>query len=132
MSWNSRKKKEGIFCNVYFFWKNFFNICDLSVSIVYWIHFQNIHILHIKKHYFIHFCCLLLTVLKAFSVSLSMKEITVHLSDQNYKSQLNLILLFLQVLPLFVSIVLKLSKTSGKRFNNHDYQLSETGPWTLS
>ena len=30
---------------------------------------------------------------------LSMKEITMHLSDQNYKSQLNLILFFFQVLP---------------------------------
>ena len=28
---------------------------------------------------------------------LSMKEITAHLSDQNYKSQLNLILFFFQV-----------------------------------
>ena len=33
------------------------------------------------------------------SKELSMKEITMHLSDQNLKSQLNLILLFFQVSP---------------------------------
>ena len=32
-----------------------------------------------------------------------MKEITMHLSDQNYKSQLNLILFFFQV-PPFVRV----------------------------
>ena len=36
---------------------------------------------------------------KAFSISLSMKEITIHFPDQNFKSQLNLILFFFQVLP---------------------------------
>ena len=34
---------------------------------------------------------------------LSMKEITIHLSSQNYKSQLNLILFFFQV-PPFVCV----------------------------
>ena len=43
MSWSSRKKKEGIFCTVYFVRRNFFNICVLSQCIVYWTHFQNIH-----------------------------------------------------------------------------------------
>ena len=35
------RKKEGIFCAVYFVRRN---ICVLSQCIVYWIHFQNIHI----------------------------------------------------------------------------------------
>ena len=43
MSWRSRKKKEDIFCTVYFFWRKFFNIYVLSQCIVYWIHFQSVH-----------------------------------------------------------------------------------------
>ena len=35
MSWSSRKKKEGIFCTVYFVRKEFFKICVLSDCIVY-------------------------------------------------------------------------------------------------
>ena len=35
MSWNSRKKKEGIFCTVILSEGNFFNICVLSQCIVY-------------------------------------------------------------------------------------------------
>ena len=30
ISWSLRKKKECIFCNVFFIWKTFFNICVLS------------------------------------------------------------------------------------------------------
>ena len=66
MSWISRKKKENIFCSVYFF-----NICVLSQCKVYWIHFQNIHTFTYQKHYFINFCCLFWKSLKAYSVSLS-------------------------------------------------------------
>ena len=33
-------------------------------------------------------------------MELSMKELTMHLFDQNYKSQLNLILFFHQVFPI--------------------------------
>ena len=62
---------------------------------------------------------------------LSMKEITMHLSDQNYKSQLNLIF-FSKFLPSFVLIVSKLNQKIGERFNSGDYLLSETDPWTLS
>ena len=42
MSWSSQKKKEGIFCIVYFVQRNFFNIYVLSQCILYCIHFQNI------------------------------------------------------------------------------------------
>ena len=49
MSWSSRKKKEGIFCTVYFARRNFFNIRVLSQCIVYWIHFQNMHIFTYQK-----------------------------------------------------------------------------------
>ena len=43
-------------------------------------------------------------LLKPDIKELSMKEITMHLSDQNYKCQLNLILFFFQV-PSFVRIL---------------------------
>ena len=43
MSWSSRKKKEGIFCTVYFTQREIFHICVLAQCIVYWINFQNIH-----------------------------------------------------------------------------------------
>ena len=44
MSWSSQKKKECIFCNVYFVQRNFiFNICVLSQCKVYWMNFQNIY-----------------------------------------------------------------------------------------
>ena len=41
-------------------------------------------------------------------------------SDQNYKSQLNLIMFFFQVPPFIRVDVLKLKKKDGERFNN-DY-----------
>ena len=66
MSWSSRKKKECIYCNIYFVVlseENSFNICVLSQSIVYWISFRIYILLHIKKHYFIRFCCLFLKFL---------------------------------------------------------------------
>ena len=47
MSWSSRKKKEGIFCNVCFVWSE------------------------LKRNLFVHFCCLCFKSLKALSVSLS-------------------------------------------------------------
>ena len=52
---------------------------------------------------------------------LRMKEIRMQVFNQNYTSQLNLILIFSQV-PLFVVLtVLKLSKRNGERFNNRYY-----------
>ena len=57
MSWTLQKKKEGIFCIVYFIWRKFFKICVLSQCIVYWIQFQNVHTFTYQKT---HFCCLLL------------------------------------------------------------------------
>ena len=75
MSWSSRKKKQVIFCTIYFIRKEFFKICVSSQCIVYWIHFQNIHIFRYiyiyKKNYFRHFCCLFLNSPKAFNVSLT-------------------------------------------------------------
>ena len=35
MSWSSRKKKQEVFCSVYFARSNFFNICVLCQCIVY-------------------------------------------------------------------------------------------------
>ena len=49
MSWSSWKKKEGIFCTIYFVQRNFFNICVLSKFMVYWIHFHNVHIFTHQK-----------------------------------------------------------------------------------
>ena len=43
MSWSSRRKKECIFCTVYFNRGIFLNICVLSQFIVYGINFQNIY-----------------------------------------------------------------------------------------
>ena len=43
MSWSSRKKKERIFCTVYFARRKPSNIWVLSQCIVYWINFQNIY-----------------------------------------------------------------------------------------
>ena len=89
MSWNSRKKKESIFCKVYFVSKKLINICVLSQFIVYWI--------HIKKHFFIHFYWLFLILSKAFSVSLKWKEphnsnfmFAVFIHGFNLKAQLQL------------------------------------------
>ena len=50
-----------------------------------------------------------------------MKEIRMKLSDQNCKSQMNLIFFFFQVSPFFELIVPKLNKRNGERFNNCDY-----------
>ena len=40
----NKRKKECIFCNVYFDRRDFFNICNISQCIVYQINVQNIHI----------------------------------------------------------------------------------------
>ena len=68
LRWNSPKKKEGIFCTVYFLTFVFYrNVQWLEYTFGIYI------LLHIKKHYFINFCCLFLKSLKAFSVSLNRK-----------------------------------------------------------
>ena len=70
MSWSSRKKKEDIFCTVYFLRrKYFYNICILSQCIVYLIHFQNIHIFTNQKTFLHTLFCLFLKLSKALSVS---------------------------------------------------------------
>ena len=67
MSWSSRRKKECIFCTVYFVQKDiFFKICVLSQCIMYWIHFQNIYTSTYQKT-LLHICSFLKS-LKAFSV----------------------------------------------------------------
>ena len=72
MSWSSRKKKESIFWNVYFFRSKFFwtfvffisvynvlnklqNMQNMYIYIYIYIY---IYTFSIKKHYFIHFCYL--------------------------------------------------------------------------
>ena len=53
---------------------------------------------------------------------LSMKETGIQLSDQNSKSQQNLIVFFFfKFFPSFVLIILKLNKRNSERFSNHDY-----------
>ena len=57
MSWNSWKKKEGIFYTIYFVQRIFFHICLLPQWITYWICFQNIHTFsHQKSLPHTHFC----------------------------------------------------------------------------
>ena len=51
-SWSSWKTKKGIFCNVYFVRRNFFNIYVLSQCIVYWINFQNTYTFTYQKTVF--------------------------------------------------------------------------------
>ena len=65
------KKKEGIFCTVYFVRRNFFNICVLSQCIEYWIHFQKIHLFTCQKTLLNTLLCLFLKSPKAYSVSLT-------------------------------------------------------------
>ena len=66
VSWSSRKKKEGIFCTVYFVC---FHICVLSKCKVYLILFQNIHTFTYGKTLFHTIFCLFLKSPKTFSVS---------------------------------------------------------------
>ena len=63
MSWNSRKKKEDIFYNVYFARRTFSNIRVLFQPKFYWIDFQNNHTFTYQK-------TLLHILSKAFSVFL--------------------------------------------------------------
>ena len=55
-----KRKREGIFCTIYFVWRKFFNISVLSQCIVYWIHFQNIHTFTYQKTLLHTLCCLFL------------------------------------------------------------------------
>ena len=70
MSLSSRKKKEHIFCAVYFirreFFQDFFYLNEQCIEYT----FRMYILLHIKKYYFIHFFCWLLKWSKAFKVSL--------------------------------------------------------------
>ena len=66
------KRKDGIFCTVYFVQRNISVYC---IEYTFRIHI----LLHIKKHYFIHICCLFLKSLKAFNVYLSSKPLNMTL-----------------------------------------------------
>ena len=73
LSQSSRRKKEGIFCTVYFVRRKFF------LTFVFYLNVQCIEytfriyiLLHIKNCYFIHFSCLFLKSSKAFNVSLNL------------------------------------------------------------
>ena len=74
MRWISRKKKEEIFCTVYFVQRKlFWHIWFISI-IVYKIHFQNVHTFTYQKTLFhTHFCCFLKSS-KIFSVSLKLQN----------------------------------------------------------
>ena len=72
-SWSSLKKKEDMFCTVYF--EFFFDICVLPQCTVYWIQFQNIHTFTYQKTLIHTLFDLFLKSLKAFSVSLKLEMI---------------------------------------------------------
>ena len=80
ISWSSRK--GGFFVKFILSKGNFFNIWIWSQCIVHWINPQNIYTFTLKKKkkYFIHFFRLFLKTSKAFSVSLSVLNMTVFLS----------------------------------------------------
>ena len=70
MSWSWRKKKEWIFCNVYFVQtKKFFKIYVLSQFIVYWTNFQNMHTFTYQKTLIYTLLLLVFKIMKSFSVS---------------------------------------------------------------
>ena len=53
MSWSSPKKKEGIFCTVYFVQGKFFKHLWFILMYSVWVRFQNIcSYFYISKHYF--------------------------------------------------------------------------------
>ena len=54
----------------------FFYICVLSQCIVHWIHFQNIHTFTYRETSLHILLCLFLKSSKAFSVSLSLRDIS--------------------------------------------------------
>ena len=68
------RKKEGIFCTVYFVRRKFCNICVSSHCIVYWIKFQNIHSFTYQETLIHTLFCLFLKSSKIFSVSLNKKQ----------------------------------------------------------
>ena len=75
MIWSLQKKKQGIFCTIYFVQKNFFiNIWALSQCIPYWIHFQNIHTFTYQKASLHALFCLFLKSSKALSVLLRIAQ----------------------------------------------------------
>ena len=78
MSWSLRKKKQGIFCTVYFVRRNFFSICVLFQYIVQSIHFQTYFTFKITSYFFACF----LKLSKAFSVSLSL----IHMRESFWKA----------------------------------------------
>ena len=70
MAWSLRKKKECIFCNVYFVRKKFFkHLCFISMYSE--LNKLSVYTFTYQKHCFIHFCYLFLESLKAFVVSLT-------------------------------------------------------------
>ena len=75
MSWISLKKKEDIFCTVYFVWGNFFNICVLLQCIVYWINFQKIQTSTYEKTLLHTLFSFFLKCSKAFGASLNLLKL---------------------------------------------------------
>ena len=70
-----KRKKEGIFCTIYFVWRKFFNISVLSQCIVYWIHFQNIHTFTYQKTLLHTFLQLVFSIGESLQCILTEKEI---------------------------------------------------------
>ena len=68
------RKKESIFCNVYFFRKKFLNIWRLSQCIVYLICFQNIHTFTYQKTLFHILLLLVFKIVESFQCILSNKD----------------------------------------------------------
>ena len=96
MSWSLQKKKDCIFCTVYFVQRRFFNIGVLSQCIVYWVHFQNIVTFTFTKTWFHTLFCLFLKSPKAFGVSL--RELNMSNCLAQYNNPILFAILFLTVL----------------------------------
>ena len=67
-----KRKKEGIFCIVYFVRRSLFNVSILTQCILYWIYVQNIHTFTYQNILLYRLFCLFLKLPKAFSASLSL------------------------------------------------------------
>ena len=129
MSWSSRKKKECIFCNIYFFQKNFFNISSLSQCTVYWI---NSHILlHIKKYNFTHESLQWKPSTKAFSVSLIPVNNAFFFTSCLTVFKL-MFLFFIELGYLFQTEVLIYERLPHVSFSKRNFRSSVITSWTYS
>ena len=79
MIWSSWKKKEDIFCILYFVYSLYTVYYVLYQCIVYWIHLQNIHTFIFQKTLLLTLFKLFWKLLKAVSVSLRINILLHHI-----------------------------------------------------